>query len=425
MKKTRVMMMAIALSLGEGDAPPTEFRLFKAGWNNTQKGRFLFDDKAAVATMAAYREWGVDLMIDLEHQSLDPNAPPEPTARDARGWCALELRSGELWAVSVKWTEDGANRLSQKRQRYVSPAFTVEADTKRITSILNIAICAMPATNHTPALIAAAKTRTAKLAAGGPMDPKLFAKALDAIEKGDANAALDILKQMLASAAGADVEDAAPPAGDGGADETQEGEPALGADPEKQPMAVSRARIVRLAAMAAGTARLLRATGATTISAALDQVDVYRGSHVTLETERQKLSKEREAIESAERQKLCVELVTDCGQYPSTVWTDDKATTPKPRWAKMEIAELRAFVEELRVARGKGKPIPPVGKTPAPPVPQPVAGAEQPREFATPNGVITLSARELRSCAETGAKPEEYAANKAIQLAARAAGANG
>jgi hypothetical protein len=162
---------ALAIAVLANDALPTEFRLFVTGWNDTEQGRFLFDANAAAATMAAYKEWGVDLMIDLEHQSLTPGTPADPTARDARGWCQLELRpDGSLWAVNVSWTPDGAARLREKRQRYISPAFGFNRETSRVTKILNVAITAMPATHETPALVAAHAIR--RLAAGPSLDDR-------------------------------------------------------------------------------------------------------------------------------------------------------------------------------------------------------------------------------------------------------------
>ncbi len=71
--------------------------------------------------MAHYADRGVDVMIDLEHSSTDdasPNYDP-----DARGWAKSSkfAETGELWATGVTWTADGAARVSEKRQRYVSP----------------------------------------------------------------------------------------------------------------------------------------------------------------------------------------------------------------------------------------------------------------------------------------------------------------
>ena len=90
--------LAVAL-----DGPAKEVRLFTAGWNDTTKGRFLFDDKAAKAVMRRAEKHGVDIMIDLEHLSLDADSPSYDP--DARGWGKLAVRNGELWVVSLHINE--------------------------------------------------------------------------------------------------------------------------------------------------------------------------------------------------------------------------------------------------------------------------------------------------------------------------------
>ncbi len=141
-------------ALPEGD-PPSEFLIFKAGVNETSKGAYVFDEAAAASVMAAYSRDGVDLMIDLDHESLERQAV-RPDSRDARGWFKLALRNGELWAVDVRWTPDGARRLAERTQRYVSPAFATDEE-GRPAYLLNVAICAMPATFDAQPLIAATK----------------------------------------------------------------------------------------------------------------------------------------------------------------------------------------------------------------------------------------------------------------------------
>ena len=139
---------------------PREFRLFRAGSNRTSKGTFLFDTEAARSVMAAYRQAGTDVMIDLEHQSLSADASARPDSADARGWFKLELRNGELWAVNVTWTPDGARRLSERTQRYISPTFLHDAlpdGSKRVVELLNVALVAMPATHSPHELVAASR----------------------------------------------------------------------------------------------------------------------------------------------------------------------------------------------------------------------------------------------------------------------------
>lgn len=151
------------------DAPlPTEFRIFAKGPNPSQRGVAIFDDKAAANVMQAWREWGVDLIVDLEHDSVDPEVRKHRAdAADARGYFQLALRNGELWAVNVRWTADGEERLRSKKQRYVSPAF-MDDKKGRVTRLLNVALVSMPATNNAAPLVAAslqysgdAKTRAA------------------------------------------------------------------------------------------------------------------------------------------------------------------------------------------------------------------------------------------------------------------------
>lgn len=149
--KRRPVTYGAAVMLG--DEPPTEFRVLRRGENTTSKGPILFDAKAARSLMAAYEATGRDVMIDLEHLSLDSDVGAD---RDARGWCRLELRTGELWAVDVQWTPDGEARLREKRQRYVSPAFLEDADGRPI-ELVNIALTALPATHHAMPLVAASE----------------------------------------------------------------------------------------------------------------------------------------------------------------------------------------------------------------------------------------------------------------------------
>jgi hypothetical protein len=135
---------------------PREFRIFRAGKNETTKGTFVFDAEAARSVLAAYAREGVDMMIDLNHESLQGAARPD--SGDARGWAKLELRpDGSLWAVNVRWTPDGERRLQDRTQRYISPAFEYDKDTGRITRVLNAALVAMPATHGAAPLVAASR----------------------------------------------------------------------------------------------------------------------------------------------------------------------------------------------------------------------------------------------------------------------------
>jgi Mu-like prophage I protein len=398
----------VTLTILVGDEAPSEFRIFTAGWNKTSKGSFLFDATAARMVMSEYALHGADGMIDLEHLSLEDTQQSRNFDPDARGWYRLELRNGELWAVDVKWTPDGVARLSDKRQRYISPAFMADPKTKRITSLLNVAITALPATHGLTPLVAAterhkmADQQTPELdlptvLQGLGVDSQALISALGLAS--DANiqdlaAAVDMLGDKLMGIAGlADpVETPDPNATDPAAMGSQPQH-----DPESQAMRDS----------------LMRETGAPTILQALSQVAIWKASHIRLEEGEKKLARERLALEAGERKELIARLVK-CGA--ETPHTSGLATGKIAKRLQDEpIAELRDRVKQIEAMRGpsdNGSP-----KTPKPPAAQlTMVGGKQ---FEINGQTIELSARELRFCSETGAKPEDYAENKAIHLAAK------
>jgi hypothetical protein len=153
-------------ALPEGDALPTEFLLFAPGDNPSTQGPAIWDATAAAAVLARAKERGsVEYPIDLEHRSLDKGAVAlTKDATDAMGWFRLAVRDGALWAVNVRFTPEGAERLRAKKQRYTSPAFYwLDEPNGRVGEVINVALVAMPATNNQQALVAASRGTARKV----------------------------------------------------------------------------------------------------------------------------------------------------------------------------------------------------------------------------------------------------------------------
>lgn len=329
------MRSLLAIPFGEDGSLPTEFRLFVAGWNDTEHGRFLFDEEAAKAVMAAHAKWGVELAIDLEHQMLG-GVEADPTARDARGWFTLELRAdGSLWATNVKWTKDGAERLSERRQRYISPAFEVDSETKRVTKIINAAICSIPATHHTPALVAAS-------AAGeNAMTLEEFLKVVKAL-------GIDMSSSLEEAMAKIKGEDSAKE--DKPADPAPEASAAAPEAPAAKPEEDKPAEV------AAALSSMMAEARTDSVVSLAARFKKALAAELTLATEIAKLAEREAILESAERRKLCVELVTLGGKAPATVWADPLAKEPAPKayLLAMPIADLRAMhADEIKAKGGK------------------------------------------------------------------------
>lgn len=392
----------------DGEAPPSEFRLFKAGENETTKGTFIFDAEAARAVMAAAAQRdGVDYPIDLEHLSLE-STDSRGFDPDARGWFQLAVRNGELWAVNVRWTPDGQRRLSERTQRYVSPAFTVD-DEDRVTEIVNVALVAMPATHGTPALVAAnrrshapmsktakdiktqlavrvalARQKITKLAdgdTGGDSAPSGKFAAVQAAANGasEALAALESVTGVdeamgaldAALAAVKAFEDAAAAMGSASTDapETEVAEdPALAAaDPTDEEKKMSRAERAELIALR------------RRFAAAEEEAKI-----------------QRLAIEMQRRQGLESELVKLGVQTPATV----------KLLGALSVDDLEKMVAPFR-----GKP--PAGLLSRITPPSSPSTGDGSKEFVTRFGTVTLTANQLAECERAGAKPEIFAEHAA------------
>lgn len=480
--KRRFLKLAV---LVEGEAPPTEFRIFRAGVNDSTKGSVTFDAEAAKAVMAAWKDYGNDLPVDYAHAMIQGLAVDPALAGKAAGWFDLEVRDGELWAVNVRWTEAAAEALTAKEYRYISPAFYTDKD-GRVVELVNVALTNIPATKDQDALVAASReTRDCRARSAGlsffevseaingalrakhPDDEyvwvcdvfdetvvyevggrlfectysfnervvelgdavqvrrayvafqrsestmkKLFAKALATWKAGDKAQALVVLEQCKAlkyfAMDPAKLKEAveAIKAGDGdaalsileamivgeasGGEESDEG---AGADGGAGDGGMALETTEDETAVAAAATRLTRITAKSTMSEAVDEVEIWRKSHLELEAEKKKIAVERAQLEAAERKKLYGELVTRGGAKPATVWADDKATKAKPYLEAMSIVELRQHVADA------------VGATPrrvGPDVTTP----------PTSETTSDLTERELAVCAKYNVKPEAYVASR-------------
>lgn len=144
-----IAMLTASISLAGGKAP-TEVRLFKAGYNDTTKGIFLFDDLAAESVMACAARWGNRYPFDYDHKSLNKDAPPE--SGRAAGHYDLEVRAGELWAINIQWTPAMMKFLADGEFSYLSPAFSVD-EYGRVVEVVNCAVTNLPATKNAAPLV--------------------------------------------------------------------------------------------------------------------------------------------------------------------------------------------------------------------------------------------------------------------------------
>lgn len=204
------------------------------------------------------------------------------------------------------------------------------------------------------------------------MDPAQVQKALDAIEAGDAAAALAILKALIASAAGGGASDAAA---------EEPADMAAGAAADAPPAADQTAAI-------AASRELMRVTATKTPGEAVAALERVFASVKTLEAD-------RAALDLSERQGLVAELVLAGAETPATAWADAEKRTPKARFMSEPITELRERTKIIKASRPAGGARPPVTTT-----------TEAPK----------LSRAEIAACKRLNMTEAEFVAAKAVAV---------
>jgi hypothetical protein len=371
MLMVRKIVTLSAVPIDAAEDPPSDVLLLRRGWNRSGRGDFLIDDTAIDDVIAAWRQHtdghSRPGMIDLEHLSLDPASPnfdPDP-----RAWFDLQATDDGLRLVDLSWLPDGDRRVRGKLQRFLSPTFYFDEETRRVTRLINVALTALPELHSAPELVAArlgdpnmaednSAARAAILKAMG-LDPKLpdnVAKALG-LEAGasledirgavDAFAAkLEQVDKLLSGDAAADAEPAA---------DVPAAEPAAAEEP---PPVAMRAQTDEVAA---------------------------------LRQERDDARAALRLLETRERKSLVASMVAGGHESPATAWSNPDAASnaqePAEPWASMPLASLRARVERLSAAPGASVVTPP-----------------------TASGPAGLTAAQLAICEQHKIKPEDFIA---------------
>jgi phage I-like protein len=109
---------------------PEWVHLLPSGELKTRDGRQFLND-APEGIIAAFKEGGIELPVDYEHQNDRPAAKlsgPVPAA----GWIKeLNLRPDGLWA-RVDWTDRARALIANREYRFLSPSLLVDKLTRRV-----------------------------------------------------------------------------------------------------------------------------------------------------------------------------------------------------------------------------------------------------------------------------------------------------
>lgn len=158
MARTRTTRLTGTVSLSidfDPEKPPVEFRIFRAGENPSEKGVFVFDDDSAACVMNEYARHNKPMLLDYNHGTMAEEAAPEVGI--SAGEFIPEVRSGELWATNIRWTERAAALIKAREYRCFSPLFNAKEG--RVVRLINVALTNLPALDGIAPLMAASAHR--------------------------------------------------------------------------------------------------------------------------------------------------------------------------------------------------------------------------------------------------------------------------
>jgi len=148
-----------------GEAPHS-IRLWRAGWNVTDKGNVNFTPRSAQLVMADYARRGNPLVFDYEHESLLPlekrgGSPMKgvASATSAEPFCPLDANGQpELWTRNVEWTPEAKRQIGPAgERRQISPVCDFDTETGEVLNLKNVALCREGATHAGTLLASVAK----------------------------------------------------------------------------------------------------------------------------------------------------------------------------------------------------------------------------------------------------------------------------
>jgi phage I-like protein len=137
-------MRVLSFSQSMTDGLPQEIHIVPIGeWK--ERG-FRIDAADCADIIRNFEAFGIKLVIDYEHQSLNSgfNGQPAPAA----GWIGkLELRENGVWATDIEWTEAAKQMIEAKSYRYISPVIVFDDHDPHTDSWIGCSLHSIALTN--------------------------------------------------------------------------------------------------------------------------------------------------------------------------------------------------------------------------------------------------------------------------------------
>ena len=128
------------------DVDAERLLLVPAGQVKSTSGDFVMDAAGAGLVIKAFRDHGVDLVIDYDHQTLGGSYASPNGQAPAAGWIkALSFDGRQGLRGDVTWTPDGLHNIDSRSYKYISPVVCVRKSDRRVVGLHSAALTNKPA----------------------------------------------------------------------------------------------------------------------------------------------------------------------------------------------------------------------------------------------------------------------------------------
>ena len=139
---------SIDLSVNDADQPflKREYVVIPDGHVQSKSGDFDFDPAQAESVIGEFREQGVDLPVDYEHQTVGEEFSSPDGKAPAAGWIkSLRYVAGRGLMALIRWTDQAAEFIRSGAYRYMSPVLLVDKTTRNVQALHSVGLTNVPA----------------------------------------------------------------------------------------------------------------------------------------------------------------------------------------------------------------------------------------------------------------------------------------
>lgn len=190
---------SVLICTSEVNGVPEKIKILPFGNVKSQKGDFIVDDESFKEIRNHFKNRGLDVVIDYEHQTLEDVQAP------AGGWIKDIEKEGDAIVAKVEWTPKAEAYLKNKEYKYLSPVVLVRKKDNKAVVLHSVALTNTPAIDNMYPIINSIDLNEYENEEAKKMDSKELAKQLGLPEEATEEQIKEALAKVLICAKEAEV----------------------------------------------------------------------------------------------------------------------------------------------------------------------------------------------------------------------------